>query len=758
MAIDGFNANLFHLTKHEPLKVKTYIPSISPQPPNDANFYQVLGRVANTLTKQFKIPVISDFGKIKVLESEIGEESLDHIIELEEIGEFQVTLKQIADEEISIDSVEEYKKLVNQIVDVALTKLSGDFFKYVEKSPFVIKRGEGFFDEQLRNDTGIEDGTQYYRGVRIVQGQPYFIVNRSIELRSLGNLLKEMKTLGVRWARAKKQEDTFDFYDPPKQFIQYINWMFRGKMANTTKYPARGIMINEITWEVRAEDKVAGELSLIDIQRKKRGITIKDPKQPLVKWAYFSDGGVKQIQYQIPELLVVGHTFQDLSRRISKSKISQVFDIMHPNCSDQQRKIYDFVIKLDAILKDQFASIYPSKIAIDKDPTNINEHVTVIDDIKLKLDKKTITIAPPYGINFYKKYAATMKFEQPITKDLKTLAVTNDSEVEGFISKVSEEWKKRNGGKLLIEIKEELDAEADAQEYDVIFTISDDADFIKNCKEIIINKYGKCHQNINKQSIKPHAIAQIVMNVTLKLGGYPWVLVNGLNYHVLSILSYRNPFDSSRFYIYNIMNSDGTLTYQSSPFDEREVLGFLGDIRGKISSYKKLLVLITFNHEKIEDYIKNELSNMVDEYLMLLVIKKDNLRTFKTFKTVSEGKRRRRAERTSYPLEAHEESPQGLTFKASDREYYLVTTASMNIGTYSRGCPMPIKIEIMSNKGIFDIGEVMKYLMSLSTVAGTSGHVTRQPAPIYYLNRLATYLNQYGEPTSDLTRKLLFYV
>lgn len=757
MEVDDFNANLFQLTTHEPLKVKTYLPKITPETRNDANFFQILGRVANLLTKELKIPVISDQGKIKVLESEISTNSLKHKIELEEIGEFTITLELIQDEEISISKVSEYTKLVNQIVDVALTKLSGDFFKYVEKSPFVIERGEGFFDEQLRNDIGIEDGTQFYRGIRIIHGQPYLIVNRSIELRSLKNLLNELKILGIRWARTKGLED-FDFYDPPKQFIQYINWMFRGKTAGVTKYPTPVIMINEITWETRAEDKIINDLSLMDIQKRKRGIVIKDSKQPLVKWTYFAPGGIKQIQYQLPELLVVGHTFQDISRRIPKSKTSQVFDILHPNCSDQQRKTYDFVLKLDAILRDKFTSIYPSKLEIDKNPKSINEHVTMINEIKLKLDSKSITTTPPYGINFYKKYSATMKFNQPITREVKTLAIVDNPEATEFITNISVEFEKRNGGKLIVETKEELDVEADAQEYDLIFTISDDADFIKNCKEIIINKYGKCHQNINKESIKPHAIQQIVMNITLKLGGYPWVLENGINYQVLSILSYRNPFDSSKFYLYNIMNSDGTLIYQSTQFAEGDVLNFLRNIREKISSYKKLLVLITFNHEKIEEYIKNELANETDEYLLLLVLKKDHLRTFRTFKTASEGRRRRRTEGTSYPLEAREESPQGLTLKASDREYYLVTTASMTIGTYSRGCPMPIKIEIMSNKGVFDIGEVTKYLVSLCTVAGTSGHVTRQPAPLYYLSRLATYLNQYGEPESDQTRKALFYV
>lgn len=754
--VEDFNANLFQLITHEPLKVKTYSPKIEPQPPNDANFYQILGRVANVLTKELKIPIISDRGKIKVLESEIPEKELEHTIELEEIGEFVVKLELVNNEEISVNNVPEYTKLVNQIVDVALTKLSNDFFKYVEKSPYVIQRGEGYFDEQLRNDIGIEDGTQFYRGIRIMHNIPYLIVNRSIELRSLDNLLNELKILGVRWARGKGIDD-FDFYNPPKQFIQYINWMFRGKTASVTKYPTPMIMINEITWDIKANDKVVGNVSLIEIQKNKRGIKIKDANQPLVKWTFYGDAGFKETRYQLPELLVVGHTFEDISRRIPKSKSSQVFDILHPNCSDQQRKIYDFVLKLDIILREKFSSIYPSKLQIDNIPKNINDHVTMVNEIKLKLGSKSISIDPPFGQNFYRKYSATMKFEQPITKNIKTLGIVLDQDGIDFINNISDEFEKRNGGKLIVVTKEELDVESDAQEYDLIITVSDDSEFIKNCKEIIINKYGKCHQNINKENVKKDSIQQLAMNITLKLGGYPWTLENELKFKVLSILSYRNPFDSSRFYLYNLMNSNGTLIYQSRPFNENNVLNFLRDIREKIQTHKKLLVLITFNHQKIEEYIKNELSNEVEEYLLLMIMKKDELRTFKTFKTTSEGRRRRR-EGTSYPLEAYEQSPQGLILKTSDREFYLVTTASMHIKTYSRGCPMPIKVEIIGNKGLFDLSEIVRYLVSLCTVAGTSGHVTRQPAPIYYLSLFAHYLNQYGEPSVDYIRKNLFYV
>jgi len=754
----NYNANLFELKRHDPLKVKTYSPEITPRPKEDAIFYQVLGRVANSLTSTTKMPVISERGQIKILESTLPESELNPEIEIENVGKFEIKLKLVEEQEITIYKLAEYTKLINQIVDVAVTKLSTNYFKYVEKSPFIFERGEGYFDETLRNEIGIEDGTQFYRGIRMVQGIPYLIINRSIELRSLKHLLNELKILGEHWSKIKNMDD-FNFYDPPKQFVQYVNWMMRGKTGTIRKYPGPSILINEITWDVRANDNVIGnQISIVELQKTKRGIKIKDENQPLVKWTYVNKEGKRESQYHVPELLVVGHTFQDLSRRISKTKTSQVFDIMHPNCTDQQRKIYDFVRKLDGILRSKFTTIYPSKLEFDITLKNIDENITLPKKISLKLGEKFIAVEPPYGKNFYKKYSATMKYDQPIVRDVKTLAIVSEPKESEFIKNLEKEFEKRNGTKLIVDEKSELDLDKDAQSYDLIITIADDTEYIENCKRVIVNQNGKCHQNMNKINVKKESIPQLAMNITLKLGGYPWILDDKMDLQVLSILSYTNPFDSTRFYLFNIMTSAGTLIYQSKPFHEEEVLDFLRTIREKVKDIEKLLVLITFNHEQIEEYISKELSTVVNEYLLLMIRKKDHLRIFKTFKTPSTGRRRRRTDKTTYPLEAYEESPQGLVLKTGDREFYLVTTASMNIGTYSRGCPLPIKVNVLDSKGLFDINDVIGFLLSLCMVAGTSGHVTRQPAPIYYLGLLGTYLNKYGTPTNDSTYETLFYV
>jgi len=66
-----YNANLFTLTKSEPLRVHVYNPMVSPNYERIGRFYEILGRLAKRLTGELGIAVISDEGKIKTLEKKI---------------------------------------------------------------------------------------------------------------------------------------------------------------------------------------------------------------------------------------------------------------------------------------------------------------------------------------------------------------------------------------------------------------------------------------------------------------------------------------------------------------------------------------------------------------------------------------------------------------------------------------------------------------------------------------------------------------
>jgi len=753
----SFNANFFELKRYEPLQVFTYSVSITPTPKKSAQFYQILGLLAKKITAKMGAVVVSDQGKINILELEIPNKDLvNQEINIENLGGFSINLKLESKNEVTVEQTEQYSKLVNQIIDVAMTKLSYDYYKYSERAPFVFESKTGFFDETLKKESGIEDGTRFYRGLRIVNGKPYVLINREIELRSWKDLLNELKILGEQWAHKHDKVDSFDFYNPPEQFIKYANWLLRGKTAYVKKYPAPAIVINQILWEKKANDKIINdEISLVEYQKQSRGIKIIDENQPIIKYTFFKDDGTKEEQFQVPELLIVGHTFDDLSFRISKSKIAQVFDIVHPNCNDQQRKIFDFIRKANVILNDKFSSIYPKKLQFDLMPKPINDDVILPSKIVLKLQNKDVEVEPPYGINFYKKYSNSLKFAVPIPKQVKILAVVDESMKE-FVQMVVQELEKRNGINASVDFDSNLDLQKTIS-YDLTLTVSDDDEFVKEAKNVIINQNGKAHQNINKKNVKAESIQQLAMNITLKLGGNPWLLETKMGLTVLSIKSYTNPFDKTRFYVYNIMSENGTLIFQSKPFARDDVLLFLRSIQEKIKNISKLLVLITFDDQQIEEYITKEISSEIESYLVLLIKKDDHVRLFSTYQTTATGVRRRR-ETTSYPIEAYEQNPQGLIMKASDREYYLSTTISTRIGTYHRGCPLPIKIRVVENKGFFKIDEIIQYLLSLCMEAGTSGHVTRLPAPLYYLGLMSYYINEYGLPSKDSTFENFFYV
>ncbi|MEO9307557.1 MAG: hypothetical protein ABI342_04495 [Nitrososphaera sp.] len=753
--VADYNANLFELKSFKPLKVFDYVPTIVPAPQKSAQFYQILGVVANKLSKTMETAVISDAGKIRIMERKINSDELTQAIDLENIGKFDITLALESEQNVSIDDWKQYSKLVNQIIDVGVTKFSNDYYKFSEKAPYIIERGEGYFDESLRQEIGIEDGRRFYRGLRLLRKIPCLVINREIELRSWKNLLNELKILGEQWAKKKKIED-FDFYNPPKAFVSYINWIMRGKTGTVKKYPAPPIRINEITWDSKASDKIIdGEISLVEYQRKSRGIVLDDENQPVVKWTYQDRDGNKSEQYHVPELLVVGHTFDDLSLRTYKSKISQVFDVIHPNCNDQQRKIFDFVQKIDQILRSKFSSIYPSKLEFALMPKNINEQVITPKKIVLKLNK-TMELEPPYGVNFYRRYSESMTFAKPVSNTVK-IVVISETTNDDFLNKLQIEFEKRNVGKMLIEQKSDLELDK-IKSVDLILTISDDEEVIKKYKEEIINKKGIAHQNINMKNVQDDTIPLLVMQMTLKLGGYPWLIENAPNFQVLSIKSYTNPFNASRYYLFNIMTSEGVFTYQSKPYQREQVLVFLREIQEKIKGIEKLLVLITFDDQQIDEYVSKELSTILKEYLVLLIKTDDQIRIFTTYASTNTSTRRRRMEKASYPIEAYEFAPQGAALKMSDKEFYLVTTSSMKINTYYRGCPLPIHVTVIDNKGMFDMNEIIQYLFSLCMESGTSGNVTKLPAPLYYLGSLGYYLNQYGTPINNTSFSTIFYV
>ena len=159
-------------------------------------------------------------------------------IELENVAKFKVTLSLENSQLVDFaNDPQSYGRLVNRIVDLALCHLSKDYYKYGERSPYIIEHGEGYFDKGLRQRIGVEDGRRFYRGFQSFLRKPYLLINREIELRSWQNLLNELKILAQWWQQTKRKSEQVDFYNPPKEFISFVNWTFRNRTANVKPYP-----------------------------------------------------------------------------------------------------------------------------------------------------------------------------------------------------------------------------------------------------------------------------------------------------------------------------------------------------------------------------------------------------------------------------------------------------------------------------------------------------------------------------------------
>lgn len=758
----SFNANLFELRTYKPLKVNVYAPEITPPPEKPAHFYQVLGRVAKNLTKCVGTAVISEKGKILVLESSISKQNLVNEIELENIGTFKVNLTLEETSNVGFaDSPVSYARLVNKIVDLALVHLSDDYYKYSEMSPYIMERGEGYFDESLRRRIGVEDGRRFYRGLRVVEGAPYLLINREIELRSWKNLLNELKILAVWWQIIKKKEEIVDFYDPPEEFVRFVNWTFRNRTANVKRYPSPPIIIEEITWQARAKDRVLDvKMSPCEYHRKAQGITIEDENQPLVKWKMRTKEGSFKDQFHVPELLVVGHTFRDISMRVSKSQISQVFDILHPHCGDQQRKIFDVVKKIDYVLRSNFTAVYPKKLEFSTFPKDISKNVSPPASIEVSFGDKRVHVLPPYGVNFYRKYSKTVKFSRPLTGIIKTLVILPKGSSHDFIEILSHEIEQRNNCEVAVSYSEDFSVDnPELSENDLVITITNDGDRIGKYKRRLIGELGIAHQNITPSKASEESVPQLAMQITLKLGGRPWLVESPENIDMLSIYSYRNPFSASRFYLFSVMRSNGEILHQSRPFSYEDSPALFDELGKKASEHQRLLIIMSFDDLDLQEHLLRDVASKTQEFVFFQVRKGDELRLFSTFKPSIVAMPRRRADQTIvYPVEAYEGAPQGVIFKASPDEFYMVTTASRKLGTYHRGCPTPIRVKLLASHGSFDVNQILQCILSLSLGSGTSGHETRLPAPLYYLGKYAAFINAYGPQINEKMLQRPFYV
>ena len=760
-----YHANLFELLKAEPIPVQAYDVQVNPIPEKRPLFYKVLGITAKRLTKNLKTPIISDEGQIKVVGNDLPEAFLHHRVPIPDIDEFKVELKFSEERESRLSDFDEYKRLVNRIIDVALVYFSEDFYKYHPNAPHIIKK-EPTFDSNLIGNTGIIDFKEYYRSLRVYHNKPYILFNRGTQLVSFNNLLNEMKCLLRRFAKIRqKPADSFNFYDPPSAYIAYVNSIFRGKSANVVSYPGPSVRnIQAITWEYRGGDITASQsLSSCDYLAKYYGIKGLDRNQPLIEYILETPQG-PVTQYHVPEVLSVRHDFKDLRKIIPPWQRKKVWDFINPNCKIQMREIFEVMKQIDSNLRLNMSQIYPSKIEISTTPANITENIVGPEKIDISFSNKDVSLDSPYDEEFYRKYGKSLRFVNPVSRDVKALVCLEKKtpEINKFITALQVEFKRRNRGELIVEYEDLNFKEKSYKGYDLVLTISDSDELYKQCKTIIQNEDGVLHQNVRPKNANPDSLVPLVMQLSIMLGADSWLLTRfDQSLLLVGIYFYRSPFTGNERYFYNMLDGSGKLLFQSPPYSPDHLDTFLDEITKSLRGHQSVLFFLPFNQLDFQQNLVQELETVENlEYMILLIKNWDNLRIFKTWKPTFIKRRRRRIQRHTvrYPFESYEYAPQGVILKAGENRYYIVTSRSVRHETGFRGCPIPINVEVFSHRGTFDVNEVLSHVLSLSMMSRTSGHSSRLPSPLNYLRKYAYYIEKFGQPKNDKVRQSLYYL
>lgn len=757
-----YHTNLFELLKHEPLPVFRYTPTISPKPSNKPQLYQILGSVAKIIMNDEKIPVITTHGNLESFNEPIKNNT--HEVNIGTDLKFKISLNLSEETKISIDNFDEYKLLVNRIIDIAVTQLKTDYYKFHPDAPYIIK-DEPYFDKELIEKTGIRDSKKYYRSVYQFQNKFCILLDRETNLSSDGNLLNELHALQKNYESLSG--NTVDFYNPSDEFVDFVNSMIRGKTARVKKYPGPSVSgIKEITWKLRAKDTLPDtDSSPISYFEKNYGIKGLDPEQPLVM--YYIDHS-KTPRYHIPELLTLGHNFKDLVKRIPGWQRRQVWGSIQPDCKNQLKKTYELLSEIDASLRQNMPAIYPTLLEFSTLPLDTSDLVTSEAIIELQFDKKIITVTSPYSTDFYKKYSKKQIQFIENSGDLSGLVhiANDDLNCDPFLEELQNEFTQRTGKSLNL-TKQKIDFDnTNFVDYDFVLTITNKDDkysntLYKKCKKTIQNDFGVIHQHLSESSANSDSVMSLVMDLVLKTGSDPWLLSKNNVYDlIVGIYTYSNPFTKEDdLVVANIINNDGKLIHQFDPIHEKDFETLFLKVLEKCSD-KKTVFLISHDKYGLSSRINSGLSKHATEYIVLELIDRNHLRFFKTWKpvTVRRFGKKAQSEIRRMPIESDEKAPEGISIITDDTTFYLSTGRTIEINTLNRGCPEPTKVSVVSQKGTWDFDALSTVLISSCMMSRVSGFMTRMPQPIYYLQKFANYYNQFGLPKNDNIKQKIFYV
>jgi hypothetical protein len=758
-----YNANVFPLIKYEPLPVYRYNATVNPKPATRPQLYQILGLIAKKIMYEEKWPVVAIGQEINSISCPISK-LRSYTAEIPEVGKFDVELTNVGDSVISVEQFDDYRHLINRLADVALTVFSNEYHKFHPEAPYIF-RDEPYFDEDLIERIGIIDSKAYYRGLHEFNGRPVFVLNRETQLRSNKNLLNEMKRIKKHFELSNKL--TLDFYKPPKEFQDYVNFIFMGKTADVLPYPGPNVRrIKAITWAYRAKDITPGSTkSHIQYLRETYGITNLDADQPLVVYEIEER---KRIQYHVPEVLSVGHTFRDLEKLIPPWQRTQVWGIIHPDCKNQLQKIYEVLLEIDDALRKNLHEVYPRLVEFSTEALDVSSFVSQPVELKLQFRDRVIQVNPPYDAEFYHSYSNKKVIFAKTIGPIRALVCLQKKsrKIETFLDALAKEFRLRNDSELTFDYSVLDLARTDYSGYQILITIGDDStngeESYRKCKEVLQNELGIIHQHVTEEHADEDSVMAMVMELNLKLGGDPWLLPEQDDIVcVVGIHSYLNPFSERKWIFAIALGGNGKLVKQFEPIEPADFDELCGKLAELNKSKHRVLYVLSYDRFGIFEKLKDFLGQTPDiEYCIAEIDNQDYLRFFETWLPRKAPRFGRAAtEVVKSPIEAYELAPQGVALKSDENTFFLLTGKTIEKGMAKRGCPAPVRLAVLEKRGDnWDNSEIVNYVFAMCMMGRASGHMTSFPAPLYYLKLYAHYCNDFGVPMNEQVKQRIFYV
>jgi hypothetical protein len=733
------------MKRREPLKVLQYATALSPPPSVSPQHYQVIGRLAKGLTREFKVPIVSDGSNLQVMGDDLLARS--YAVTIEGVGVFSVSLSEPTQKTIESSAFDDYRRLVGRIVDLSLVEFSTDYYKFHPQSPYIL-RDEAYFEQALISMTGIIDSKKYYRGLNRFGSLIYLQLNRETELRSYHNLLSELKCLQNKF---ESRGTKFEFNQPPREFVDYVNVLLRGKSADVIGYPGPRVRyIERITWS----DKERVNLSR-DYLQKKYGLSL-DSEQPGVIYRLDPRDSTRT-QMHLPQILSIGHDFEDLERRIPRWQRSSVWSTIQPDCKNQLAKIHEIVEKIDSTLRREMPTIYPSLVEFDLEEADISQKVSGPREVLLQFQSNSMRLRPPYDTNFYQRYAGKkILFADQAGAVEIGLLNSSGSDLSKFISSLQEEYQLRTGELLSIREIQALQREA-VEDLALVMTVGKDPDdgVRETSKRRLQHTLGIPHQHVTLEHAEADSVMALIMQLCLKLGHNPWILKSDNNPKTVSFYGYRPPTAEIPAVFWNEVDSHGRLLSQDGPYDPSSIPEILRGI-GQRTSEETLILYNGLRDVPINDMIIQSFPASL-KWACVQIFDTDNFRFFETWKPPQIPVFGKVQVSHRANVEAQEMAPQGSIARMEDGLFYIVTGRTIERNSVRRGCPTPIRAELKQNGTSLRNDEIIDVVLQLCMMGRVSGHMTRWPMPLYYLRMLASYVTNYGWPHENIKQRP-FYV